>query len=152
MNVRDIMTAAVYTCEPDTDLGTVAEIMWNHDCGFVPVVDASGAVMGLITDRDICMAATTRRLAPERIAASQAMSQVVRACLPDDSVSEALAMMKHFKVRRLPVVDPHGFLRGVLSIDDVARAANPRKGLAAVDVVSALAEICEHRIEAGVPR
>ena len=78
MKVRDIMTAAVYTCQPDTDLGTVAGIMWDHDCGFVPVVDASGAAVGLITDRDICMAAATRRLAPDRIAASQAMSQSVR--------------------------------------------------------------------------
>ena len=94
MKVRDIMTAAVYSCQPDTDLGTVAGIMWDHDCGFVPVVDTSGAVVGLVTDRDICMAATMRRLAPDRIAAAQAMSGSVRACLPDDSVSEALAMMK----------------------------------------------------------
>jgi CBS domain-containing protein len=145
MKVRDIMTAAVYTCQPDTDLGRVAGIMWDHDCGFVPVVDASGAVVGLITDRDICIAAATRGLAPERIAASQAMSQSVRACLPDDSVAEALAMMKHFKVRRLPVIDPNGLLRGVLSMNDIARAADARKDLAPKEVVSTLAEICEHR-------
>ena len=82
MKVRDIMNAAVFSCTPDSDLGTVAGIMWNLDCGFVPIVDASGAVVGLITDRDICMAVTARRLAPERIAASQAMSQSVRACRP----------------------------------------------------------------------
>lgn len=129
MKVRDIMTPVVHTCQPDTDLGTVAGIMWDHDCGFVPVVDASEAVVGLITDRDICIAAATRRLAPEGIAASQAMSQSVRGCLPDDSVPEALAMMKHFRLRRLPVIDPHGLLRGVISMNDIARAANPRKGL-----------------------
>lgn len=145
MKVRDIMTVAVYTCQPDTDLGTVAGLMWDHDCGFVPVIDASGAAVGLITDRDICMAAATRRLAPDRIAASQAMSQSVRACLPDDSVSEALEMMKHFKVRRLPVIDPHGYLAGVVSMNDITRAATSKKGLPAKDVVSTLAEICEHR-------
>ena len=145
MKVRDIMTAAVYTCQPDTDLGRVAGIMWDHDCGLVPVVDASGAVAGLITDRDICMAAATRGLAPDRISASQAMSQSVRGCLPDDSVPEALGMMKHFKVRRLPVIDAHGFLQGVVSMSDIARATDAKKGLAPKDVVSTLVEICEHR-------
>jgi CBS domain-containing protein len=145
MKVRDTMTTNVYTCQRDTDLGTVAGIMWNHDCGFVPVVDASGSVIGLITDRDICMAAATRGLAPAHIAASQAMSQSVRACLPDDSVSEALDMMKHFKVRRLPVIDPHGLLHGVISMNDIIRAIDVKKGLAPKDVVSTLAEICEHR-------
>jgi CBS domain-containing protein len=84
------MTAAIYTCQPDTDLERVAEIMRYHDCGFVPVVDAWGAVTGLITDRDICMAAATRGLALKHISASQAMSQSVRACLPDDTIPEAL--------------------------------------------------------------
>jgi CBS domain-containing protein len=145
MKVRDIMTVAVYTCQPDTDLGRVAGIMWDHDCGFVPVVDASGAVAGLITDRDICMAAATRGLPLAHISASQAMSQSVRACLPDDAVSEALEMMKHFKVRRLPVIDAHGYLQGVISMNDIARATDAKRGLAPKDVVSTLAEICEHR-------
>jgi CBS domain-containing protein len=145
MKVRDIMTVAVYTCQPDSDLAMVAGIMWDHDCGFVPIVDASGAVMGLITDRDICMAAATRGLAPDRISASQTMSQPVRACLPDDSIGEALAMMKHFKVRRLPVIDARGILQGVVSMNDIARATDAKKGLAPKDVVATLAEICEPR-------
>jgi CBS domain-containing protein len=145
MKVRDIMTAAIYTCQPDTDLSRVAGLMWDHDCGFVPVVDASGAVAGLITDRDICMAGATRGLALQHISASQAMSQSVRACLPDDAVSEALEMMKHFKLRRLPVIDPHGYLHGVISMNDIARATDPKKGLAAKDVVSTLADIGAHR-------
>ena len=145
MKVRDIMTTAVYSCQPDTDLGAVAGLMWDHDCGFVPVVDAAGAVVGLVTDRDICIAAATRRLAPERISASQAMSHAVRACLPDDSVSEALAMMKHFKVRRLPVIDPHGILQGVVSMNDIARTTASRPGIPAKEVIATLAEICEHR-------
>jgi CBS domain-containing protein len=145
MKVRDIMTAAVFTCQPDTDLARVAGLMWDHDCGFVPVVDASGAVAGLITDRDICMAAASRGLALPHIAASQAMSQSVRACLPDDDISEALDMMKHFKVRRLPVIDAHGYLQGVISMSDITRAADANRGLASKDVVSTLAEICDHR-------
>jgi CBS domain-containing protein len=145
MKVRESMTAAIYTCQPDTDLEQVARIMRDHDCGFVPVVDASGSVTGLITDRDICMAAAIRGLALEHIPASQAMSQSVRACLPDDTIPEALEMMKHFKVRRLPVIDAHGYLQGVISISDILRATDTKKGLAAKDMVSTLVEICEHR-------
>lgn len=145
MKVRDIMTAAVYTCYPDTNLAAVVRTMRDHDCGFVPVVDASGAVAGVVTDRDICMAGAARGLALQHISVSQAMSTSVRACLPDDAISEALAMMKHFRVRRLPVIDAHGYLQGVISMNDIARAADATKGVAPSDVVSTLADICEHR-------
>ena len=144
MKVRDIMTAAVFTCQVDTDLAKVAGIMLDHDCGFVPVVDSSGAVAGLITDRDICMAAAARGLALKHISAAQAMSPSVRACLPDDTITEALEMMKHFKVRRLPVIDAHGYLQGVISITDIARSTETKKDLTAKDLVSTLVEICEH--------
>jgi CBS domain-containing protein len=67
MKARDVMSQPPYTCGPNTDLATVAKIMWDHDCGFVPVVDASGSVTGAVTDRDICIATSTRRLLPEHI-------------------------------------------------------------------------------------
>lgn len=145
MKVREIMTAPVHACQADTDLGKVAGIMWDHDCGIVPVVDPSGTVIGLVTDRDICIAAATRGLPPERISAAQAMGHPIRACLPDDSVQSALATMKEFKVRRLPVVDSNGVLRGIVSMNDIARAADRRPGIPAKEIVSALAQICEHR-------
>lgn len=145
MKVREIMSAPVYTCQPETDLGTVAGLMWDHDCGVVPVVDPTGAVVGVVTDRDICIAAATRRLPPERISASQAMSTSTRACLPDDEISEALATMKRFQIRRLPVIDDHGMLHGLLSMNDVTRASEQRQGPPAKEIVSALAKICEHR-------
>jgi CBS domain-containing protein len=103
MRVKDIMKTPAYTCYPDTDLGTVAAQMWEHDCGFIPVVGASGTLVGLVTDRDICIAAATRRLAPGHISAAQAMSDTVHACFPDDAIGVALAAMKQFKVRRLPL-------------------------------------------------
>ena len=145
MKVREIMTINVHACQPDTDLGTAAGMMWDHDCGFIPVVGASGTVLGLLTDRDICIAAATRRLPPDRVSAAQAMSDSVHACFPDDSVSIALATMKQFKVRRLPVIDANGILNGVVSINDIARAADVRRGVPAKDVVSTLAGICEPR-------
>jgi CBS domain-containing protein len=146
MNVENLMTHEIEACNPDDSLTDAAMIMWRRDCGIVPVVKPdTHEVAGVITDRDICMAAASRGLALPHIAASQAMSQSVRACLPDDEISEALDMMKHFKVRRLPVIDAHGYLQGVISMSDITRAADANRGLASKDVVSTLAEICDHR-------
>jgi CBS domain-containing protein len=145
MKVKDIMSAPVQTCRPDTDLATVAGLMWDHDCGVIPVIGSSGAVLGLITDRDICIASATRRLPPERISAAQAMSESVHACFPDDSTAAVLASMKQFKVRRLPVVDGNGDLKGIVSMNDLVRAANAHQGIPAKDVVATLSAICEPR-------
>jgi CBS domain-containing protein len=146
MKIREIMTADVQVCQPDTDLGKVASMMWDRDCGIVPVVGPSGAVIGLVTDRDICIAAATRGLPPERISAAQAMGHPVRACFPDDSVQAVLATMKEFKLRRLPVIDSNGILRGIASMNDIVRAAERRPGIPAKEIVSALVGICEPRV------
>jgi CBS domain-containing protein len=144
MLVRDIMTTAVQTCQPSADLAAAAKLMWDYDCGFLPVVDAAGLVVGVITDRDICIACATRRLPPERIAVDQVMSRAVRACMPGDTLQAALATMTQFKVRRLPVITDRGALVGVVAMNDMVLAAE-RKGVPAKDVVAALAGICEHR-------
>ena len=145
MKVRDIMTTDVQACRPDTDLAAVAKLMWDHDCGFVPVVDPRGAVGGPITDRDICIAAGTRGLPPQHIAAFQTMGGPVRACLPDDTLTNVLATMKQFKVRRLPVIDANGLLKGIVSMNDIMLATERTKGPALKEIVATMAAICEHR-------
>ena len=145
MKARDLMSQPPYTCAPNADLATVAQLMWDHDCGFVPVVDASGIVAGAVTDRDICIATATRRLLPEHIVASQVMTTPIRACLSDDSVSDVLAMMKDFRIRRVPVIDANGRLQGVISLNDIVLAATGKRGPRASEVVSTMAAICAHR-------
>jgi CBS domain-containing protein len=145
MKAREIMSQPPYSCAPDTDLATVAKIMWDHDCGFVPVVDASGLVAGVITDRDICIATSTRRLLPEHIAAAQAMASPIHACLSDDRISDVLATMKQFRVRRVPVIDTTGKLQGVISLNDLVLASNVKREPQATDIVSTMAAICTHR-------
>lgn len=145
MRVKDIMSTPAQTCHADTDLGTVAGMMWEHDSGFIPVISSAGTVLGLVTDRDICIAAATRRLPPGHISAAQAMSETVHACFPDDAVGVALASMRQFKVRRLPVVDSSGVIKGVISLNDIARAAGARRDVPAKDVIATLADICEPR-------
>jgi CBS domain-containing protein len=151
MRARDIMSEPAYTCGPNTDLATVAKIMWDHDCGFVPVVDASGTVTGVVTDRDICIATATRRLLPEHISAAQAMTTPIHACLVDDSVSDVLAAMKQCQIRRVPVIDANGRLQGVISLNDIVLAATEKREPQASDIVATLAAICAHRrVEAAI--
>jgi CBS domain-containing protein len=150
MTVNEIMTKDVVTCAPDTDAQTAAELMWQHDCGFLPVVESHGVVTGVITDRDICRAATTRRRAMNHVAVREAMSQPVFACLPDENVKTALVTMGKHQVRRLPVLDKTGHLRGVLSLNDVALAAPRRGGPTSDDIRAALRAICAHRPVAAV--
>ena len=150
MNITDLMSRPPQTCRPDTDLGTIAKMMWDHDFGFVPVVDAAGRLAGVITDRDICIATATRHLLPERISAEQVMTAPVHACMTDDSVSDALTAMKEFRVRRLPVVDGNGQLQGVISMNDIALASDQKRKPTPGEVVSTLAAICAHRTAATV--
>jgi CBS domain-containing protein len=145
MQVQDIMTSDVATARPDTNLAAISKLMWDRDCGFVPVVDAAGKVSGAITDRDICIASATRRLLPEQITAAQAMRRApIHTSQPEDTVEKALATMKQFQVRRLPVIAADGTLRGVISMNDVVLASQRKEGPASAEIVSTLAAICAH--------
>jgi CBS domain-containing protein len=145
MKVKDLMSTPPRTCRSDGDLGTIAQVMWDHDCGFVPLIDAFGKVVGVITDRDICIATATRHRLPESISAAETITGRVHACMADDSISDALATMKEFKVRRLAVIDATGQLQGVISINDIVLASDQKRKPTPGDVVSAMAAICAHR-------
>jgi CBS domain-containing protein len=145
MKARDIMSAPPHSCGPSSDLATVAKLMWDHDCGFVPVVDAADIVVGGITDRDICIATATRRLLPEHIAAEQAMTTPIQACLLDDSISDVLSAMRRFRIRRMPVIDAGRRLQGVISLNDIVLASNDKRDPKSAEVVATMAAICAHR-------
>ena len=119
MKVQDIMTSDAKTCGLDTNLAAAAMIMWDSDCGTVPVVDSEGKVLGMITDRDICMAAATKHRDAALISVGEVISGKVFACDPEDDIKAALKIMQNEKVRRLPVVDSDGALRGILSVNDI---------------------------------
>ena len=89
-SVRSIMTSKVHSCSTSDSLNRAAELMWETDCGIIPVTEQEG-VVGLITDRDICMATYTQGKGPAEIAVSSAMSSQVYGCSPDDSLGDALA-------------------------------------------------------------
>ncbi|HEY1303394.1 MAG TPA: CBS domain-containing protein [Vicinamibacterales bacterium] len=129
MKVKDLQTSNVHACSPDTNLAAAAQIMWDCDCGAVPVVSEDRTLLGMITDRDICIATTTRSVAPADIQVRHVMSTGnVYSCRPEDDARTALATMGTHRVRRLPVVDRENKLVGILSINDLARHAEHRAG------------------------
>ena len=154
MKVRDVMSHFVQTCTPETNLATVAMMMWDNDCGIVPVVQSDGKVTGMITDRDICMAVATKHRSPDDIAVGGVFSGKLYACKPDDDMRNALRTMGHGKVRRLPVINAFGALEGILSMNDVVLHVGEAKckkatGITCEDALRALKAICEHREPAG---
>jgi CBS domain-containing protein len=127
MKVMDAMTHSVAACDQDDTLNRAAQLMWEGDCGCIPVLGASGDVRGIITDRDICMAAYTQGLPLQQIPVRRAMSTVVQTCGPEDSIESALALMRRNKVRRVPVTDGVRPV-GMLSISDVMRVLRSSHG------------------------
>ena len=151
MKVQQIMTAAPLTCTPDSTLADIALLMWEGGCGFMPVVDAAGAVRGVITDRDICVATGTRRRPASHIHARELMERDVACCHPEDDVKAALTLMRRRRVRRLPVTRYDGVLAGILSMDDVVlEAGGSATDISAADVVDTLKTICSQHLP--VPR
>ena len=119
MNVEQIMTRSVRTCGPDDSLDTAAHLMWEGDCGCVPVVDEQGQCLAMITDRDICMAAYTQGRCLGEIPVRAAMSGECHGVSPRDPLVMAERTMQEHEVRRLPVVDEHGRLVGIVSLSDI---------------------------------
>lgn len=128
MIVKQLATFEVKSCTADTDLATAAKTMWDGDCGVVPVVNDQDQVIGMVTDRDICIAAATRASRPGDIRVSDVMSRDVAVCRADDDVRAALNTMKEQRVRRLPVLNGEGRLAGILSMNDVVMRAGCRPG------------------------
>jgi len=149
MNVQDLMTRSVQSCSPDDTLDRAAQLMWENDCGIIPVCSTDGIkrTIGVITDRDICMCAHIQGRALHDIKISAAIrDQKLRVCRTSDSVEQAEAAMRQARIRRLPVVDAQGDLVGMLSLADLARAAGRGKGSEAqiteTELVGALVAIC----------
>jgi CBS domain-containing protein len=148
MTVKELQTSDVKSCDRNTDLATVAKMMWDGDCGAVPVVNEDRKVIGMITDRDICIAAATRSKRPSELRAGDVISSSngIHACRPEDDVRVAMRTMRKHRVRRLPVVDQQQRLRGIVSINDLAINASSTlpDSVPAQEFLETLQAICAH--------
>jgi hypothetical protein len=100
--------------------------MWDGDIGCVPVVAESGHVVGMVTDRDICMAALTREQPLREIPVAVAMSKEILSCPPDATLIEAEEIMRSGQLRRLPVIDSDSSLVGIVSLNDFCASGRAR--------------------------
>jgi CBS domain-containing protein len=151
MRVADVMTRDVACCASSDPASAPARLMWDCDCGSVPVVDPSTRrTVGMITDRDICMATLMQDRPPSAIRVADVMSRELHFCSPESSVTEAERIMRTRQIRRLPVLDRDERLIGILSLADLVRASErertrPRREVAAEEVTGTLGEICQPR-------
>jgi len=157
MRIEQLMTKVTRTCRAGHGLSEAAQMMWDEDCGCLPVTadDGSQRVVGMITDRDICMAACFTGRALNDIQVADAMTRDVCACNPGDDIAEARSIMREAALRRLPVVDGSGRVIGLLSLADFAREAIRERGVTnrnvtVGEVCLTLATICEPHQGAGL--
>jgi CBS domain-containing protein len=150
MKVKDIMINDIATCKPDSNLAVVAKLMWDRDCGVVPVTDDEGKPVGMITDRDISIAGATQNRLLSEIPVSAVKDGNAITCSGDLDVKEALKLMGISRVRRLPVVDDRGKVIGLLSMGDIVASA-PETGDGAMsnelpyaDVINTLKSVYVH--------
>jgi CBS domain-containing protein len=155
MTVGQLMSRSIRTCHPDDTLNAAAQIMWEEDCGCVPVVrqdeDERPRLVGIVTDRDVCMAAYTQGKPLAAIPVASVMERDLATCVPADPVTVALNVLRTRRLHRLPVVEHDAELVGVLSLADIAReskhpARKPaQQAVTAESVGDTVAVICEAR-------
>jgi CBS domain-containing protein len=150
MKVQEVMTNNVQSCRPDTTLAAAAAVMWDYDCGALPMVNDAGHAVGMITDRDIAIAAATQGRPAGETAVRAEISGNVSSCAPDDDIHAALKTMRHAQVRRLPVVNAEGLLQGMLCLNGIVLRAEEARGkhvpeISYDEAMRTLKAICEHR-------
>jgi CBS domain-containing protein len=150
MKVQDVMTREVKSCRPETNLAEAAAMMLEYDCGALPVVDNENMVVGMITDRDIAIAAATKARLASEIPVGEVISRKVCSATLDEDIHTALKTMRHEKIRRLPIVNRDGMLQGILSLNDIALRAEEEEGRRHPDLtyesaMGTFKAICEHR-------
>ena len=147
MRIADIMSHPVACCGIQASLREAAQLMWERDCGAVAVIDQDGRLTGIVTDRDICMAALTQGRHLEGMGVGSAMAKQVFSCGPDDAVEPITRMMGNKQVRRVPVVDADNRPIGMISMNDIVRdvAFGVTRPGSERDVVRSLASISAPR-------
>ncbi len=129
MKVNKIMTKNVGFCQAEDDFTKAIEIMWQRDCGVVPVVNKDSEVVGIISDRDAAIAVFLKEKPAADILISNHISEKVVTCSEKDSVKSVLKKMRKHQIKRLPVVDKKEKLSGIISITDILLAAGKDKSL-----------------------
>ena len=123
MIIREVMTRDPCCCLPSDSAHRAGTLMRRFDVGALPVVEDENhrRLLGIVTDRDLCLfVVAANRLAAE-VTVKECMMPNPVCCAPDDDVHRALEFMRTHHVHRLPVLNAHGFLVGMVSLTDLVR-------------------------------
>jgi len=125
----DIMTPDPACCAPTASLEVVAKLMVQHHCGEIPVADADGELIGVVTDRDIVCRVLAEGKNPLAHTAAECMSQPPVTVHGDATLTEVMSLMERHQIRRVPVVDDGERCVGIIAQADLAWAG-PQKDVA----------------------
>jgi len=148
MKVKDVMTADPACCISETALQEVAQMMIDHDCGEIPVVESQETKrpIGVITDRDIVCRAFAKGLNPLDLTVADCMTTPCITVTPETSVGECAWLMEDKKIRRVPGGDVDGCGGGIVALADIALRG--KTGVTA-EVVKEVSEPSEAAAAAG---
>ncbi|MFP2910127.1 CBS domain-containing protein [Pyxidicoccus sp. 3LFB2] len=124
LTAREVMTRNVRTAQLDSPVRDVAQIMKDEDCGVVPVVNAQGSLVGIVTDRDLVVRGFTGGKTPDQLRVSDVMTDDVEAVHPDENIHDVIALMGRKQIRRIPVVERDDRVVGIISMGDIANRAD----------------------------
>ena len=121
MRIRHAMTKDPSCCVPSDTAQKAAMIMRAEDAGVVPVIEneQSQKIVGVVTDRDLCMNVVAEGRDPRTVRTEECMTTAVVTCSPNDSIEKATELMRENQIRRIPVVNEQGELQGIVSLADV---------------------------------
>ena len=133
-SIREVMTSSPETVESSSTAVDVAKRMKQADAGMIPVVQ-NGKLVGTITERDFAIRVVAEGKDPRTTTVGEIASKEVVTVEPDNDLSEALKLMAHHQVRRLPVVEGDSVV-GVIAQADVAKEADERQVGMTVEQIS----------------
>lgn len=129
MRVKDIMKTDVAFCRTTDNLMRVASLMRQRDCGIVPIVDEKSKVVGVLTDRDLCLAVVARNRKASDVKAADLIGTAAIVCRSEDKIETVLKLMKKNQIKRLAVTNESGELAGIVSISDLLLGVRKSKNL-----------------------
>jgi CBS domain-containing protein len=135
MQVREIMTENPACCSAQETVQQAATMMVENDCGEIPVVDEGGALVGVVTDRDIACRCVAQGK-PADTPLGEIMTSSVVTVTPETSVEDCCAAMEQNQIRRVPVIDDKGKCCGIVSQADIARDGSAEQTSGLVEDIS----------------
>ena len=124
MKVKDVMHCGASWIDPDAPLADLAERMQQEDIGAIPVGE-NDRLIGMVTDRDLALRGLGGRDDPLQLTARDVMSKPIVFCHANEDIEDAVRIMERKQIRRLPVIDEHRRMVGMLSLGDVAAKVPP---------------------------